>query len=188
MQSIIRVIQNRQAASVTEPLILSQAKEWCIISHTDDDALITRLITVARMQVEKKTGLSLVARDIVVVVDMSNPFKLPYGPVTTLTSIERRDGYNDDDPDWTVLTDEDYRFDGANHEILVTPRCGNYRITYVAGFTEDDGDNPVPQDLKDAIAAQVAFLYENRGDGNNAGKFSEVARQLLAGYIDYAHV
>lgn len=181
MQSTIKATQNQQAVSVTEPLTLPEAKEWCIVSHTNDDALITRLIRVARMQVEKKTGLSLVERNIVLTVEMHAPFKLPHGPVRTLTSIERRDGYNDDDPDWTVLTDEDYLFDGT-FDRLSLPRCGTYRITYVAGFTE------VEQDLKDAIAAQVAFLYENRGDRNSAGSFSDIALKLLAGHISYAHV
>lgn len=188
MQSTIKVTQNRQAASVTEPLILGQAKDWCIVSHTNDDAFITRLIKVARLQIEKKTGLSLVERNIVIIVQLSNPFKIPYGPVRSLTSIERRDGATDDDPDWALLTNEDYRFDGANHELLIIPRCGIYRITYKAGFGVDDEDNPVEQDLKDAIAAQVAFLYENRGDNKDKGSFSPVALQLLAGHIDYAHV
>lgn len=182
MQSSIRATQNQQAASVTEPITLVEAKEWCIVSHSDDDALITRLIRVARLQVEKKTGLSLVERNIVLVVDLCGPFKFPHGPVRTLTSIERRDGYTEDDPDWTLLTDEDYRFDGSDR--LVVPRYGNYRFTYVAGYTTSN----IEQDLKDAVSAQTAFLYENRGDNNKKGHFSGIATKLLAGHIDYAHV
>lgn len=181
MQSTIKATQNQQAALVTEPLTLLEAKEWCIVSHTNDDALITRLIRVARMQVEKKTGLSLVERNISIVVEIHAPFKLPHSPVRTLTSIERRDGYNDDDPDWILLTDEDYLFDGTFTRLSL-PRCGTYRIAYVAGFTE------VEQDLKDAVAAQVDFLYENRGDSKDSGLFSPIALKLLAGHISYAHV
>lgn len=188
MQSIIKDTENRQADSVTEPITRAEAKAWCIIDHTDDDTLIDRLITTARMQVEKKTNLSLVEMDITITVDIKGSFRLPHGPIRTIVSIERRDGYTDDDPDWQTLTTDDYRIDGNDFKTISGLRCGIHRITYVAGFTDEDGDFPIEDGLKNAVSAQTAFLYENRGDNNSKGKFSDVAKILLSGYKDYSHV
>lgn len=185
MQSTIKDIQRTPAASLTEPLTRAEAKTWCIITHTDDDTLIDRLIKVARTQVENKTRRSLVEYTVVLQVQINGPFTLPWGPVRSITNIERRDGYREDDPDWETLTTADYRLDGS---VLSGIRCAVYRITYVVGHTGDAGSYPNPASLKDAVGAQVAFLYENRGDNNNAGKFSEEANALLAGHIDYSHV
>jgi uncharacterized phiE125 gp8 family phage protein len=188
MLSTIRDIKRRPAASVTEPVTRAEAKQWCIIDHTNDDTLIDSLITVARVQIENKTRLSLVEWDIVLTVDIHGGFRFPWGPVRTVTTIERRDGYTDDDPDWYPLTDEDYRINGEDEKTINGIRCATYKVTYVAGFTDDAGDYPVRDNLKKAILAQVAFLYENRGDNNSKEKFSEVARALLAASIDYSHV
>lgn len=185
MQSSIKDISRTQALSVTEPLERAEAKTWCIITSTDDDTLIDRLITTARMQVENKTRRSLVEYTVVLTVQVYGCFKLPWGPVRSITTIERRDGYTDDDPDWQALTTADYRLDG---NVLSGIRWSVYRITYVVGYTGTSGAHITPQALKDAVGAQVAFLYENRGDNNSKGKFSEAAKALYSGYIDYSHV
>lgn len=188
MLSAIKDIRRRQAASVTEPVTRAEAKSWCIVDHTDDDATIDSLITVARVQVENKTRKSLVEWNIVLTVDVHGGLRFPWGPVRSVTTIERRDGYTDDDPDWTALTNEDYKIIGEDEKTINGIRCAIYKMTYVTGYTDSAGDYPVPDNLKKAVLAQVAFLYENRGDNNSKGKFSEVARALLAGSIDYSHV
>jgi uncharacterized phiE125 gp8 family phage protein len=83
MLNTIKDIKNRQAESITEPVTLAQVKEWLIIDtvNTDDDALLTRLITEVRQAIEKKTKLSLVERTITVTVDLVREFKLPHGPI-----------------------------------------------------------------------------------------------------------
>jgi uncharacterized phiE125 gp8 family phage protein len=188
MQSTIKDIKIRPAASVTEPVTRAEAKTWCIIDHSDDDVLIDVLITRARVMVENKTHLSLVEKTIVLVTDLSGNFKLPHGPVRTITSIERRDGYTEADQNWETLTTDDYLVDGDDFKWARTPRYGFYRITYTVGFTNAAGAFPIEEGLRTAMLEQVNWMYENRGDNNKAGKFSEQARQSLAAYIDYAHV
>lgn len=188
MQSIIKDIEKRQALSITEPVTRAEAKSWCIIDHNDDDALIDMLITIARIQVENKAMVCLVENEIVLTVDVSGPYKLPWGPVRSITTIERRDGYTDDAPDWYSLTTEDYRIDGLDNRTVSGIRCAVYKFSYVSGFTGSTGDYPTPHNLKSAVMAQVSFLYENRGDNNSKGRFSDIALSLLVGSKDYSHV
>ena len=188
MPSTILDKKIRPAVSVTEPVTPTEAKTHCIIDHTDDDALITVLITRARAQVENKTRLSLVEKTVVLTVDLKGCFKLPYGPVRSITTIERRQRLTDDDPDWDTLTNDEYRTEGEDFKTIVNPLCGVYRISYTVGYTNSAGLFPIEEGLKQAVLEQVAFMYENRGDNNKAGKFSDQAAQSLAGHIDYAHV
>lgn len=188
MPSTILDKKIRQAVSVTEPATLAEAKTQCIVDHTDDDALITSLITRARVQVENKTRLSLVEKTVVLTVELKGCFKLPFGPIRSITTIERRQGFTDDDPDWVPLTSDEYRTEGADFITIISPVCGTYRVSYTVGYTDSAGLFPIEEGLKDAVLAQVAFLYENRGDNNQVGKFSELAKEFLKGYIDYSHV
>jgi uncharacterized phiE125 gp8 family phage protein len=188
MQNIIKDIRRTPASLLTEPVTTAEAKQWCIVDHTNDDALFASLITTARVQVENKIRQCLVEYTVIVTSDIKCPFRFPWGPVRSVTTIERRDGYADDDPDWLTLDNDVYRIDGENQKTLYGLRCGIHKIEYVAGFTGNEGSLPTPANLKNAVLAQVAFLYENRGDNNTKGKFSDVALALLAGSIDYSYV
>lgn len=194
MLNTIKDIKNRQAASITEPVTLAEVKAWLIIDtvNTDDDALLTGLITQVRMAIENKTKLSIVERSIVVTVDLVREFKLPHGPIRAISEVLYRQGTNaDGTPDNETLTIEDYTTDGEDFKVIKSDRCGRHKITYTTGYGADeaiDYNNPVPEDLKKGILSQIAFAYENRGDSNAAGKFSEIALSYLSPYIDTAWV
>jgi len=132
------------SAEGAEPVTLNDIKEWGKIDTTADNALITALITTARIMCEQYTNTSLVARTIVADINNANGgFVLPYGPVTnTPTAV-----------DWqgTALTLV------WNFSQIQTP-YGRMSVIYTAGFTI------VPQIYKTAIMEQTLFLYENRGD------------------------
>jgi uncharacterized phiE125 gp8 family phage protein len=196
MLNTIKDIKNRQAESITEPVTLAEVKAWLIIDtvNTDDDALLTRLITEVRQTIEKKTKLSLVERVIVVTVDLVREFKLPYGPIRDIDEVVFRKGTNaDGTPDNETMTIEDYTTDGEDFKVLKSGRCGRHKISYTTGFGEDedeeiDYDNPLPDDLKKGILCQIAFAYENRGDSNASGKFSDIALSYISPFIDTAWV
>lgn len=173
MLNTIKDIKNRQAESITEPVTLAQVKEWLIIDtvNTDDDALLTRLITEVRQAIEKKTKLSLVARTLTVTVDLVREFKLPHGPIREITEVLFRKGTNSDGtPDNETLTIEDYTTDGEDFKVLKSGRCGRHKLTYTAGYGVDeeiDYDNPMNEDLQLAFKMEIAYRYEHRGDETN---------------------
>jgi hypothetical protein len=125
-----------------EPVALAEAKAWCRIDAADEDALVSALIAAARLQVESLTGRALVtqswrlttcARGLVV--------ELPVIPVSALTAA----------PDGAVLE--------GDAVLLAAPEAGEISIDYTAGY---GAAADVPQDLKQAVLALVAFWYENR--------------------------
>ena len=72
--------------SITEPVTLSEAKNYCRVSGSSDDALITDLITEAREAIEKATGLSITSKN--VSIWFNNPsgnFAMPFGPLDKTT-------------------------------------------------------------------------------------------------------
>jgi uncharacterized phiE125 gp8 family phage protein len=206
MLNSIKDIKNRQANSVTEPVTLAEVKEWLIIDHTDDDTLLTRLISRVRGAVESKTKLSLVERTITVTADLVRETKLPHGPVREITEVLFRQGTNDDGtPDSITMTTEDYTTDGEDFKVFKSSKCGRHRISYNAGYGTDSGDTPVwncpvPDDLKTAILMEIAYRYEHRGDETNsisaAGNetvqkvsgISADAMVYIKPFIDYAWV
>lgn len=196
MLNTIKDIKNKlvDPIDIDEPVDLDDVKAWLIIDadNSDDDTLLGRLIAEVRQAVEKKTKLSLVAREITVTVDLVREFKLPYGPVRSIDIVSFRKGTNGDGtPDNETLTIESYTTDGEDFKVLRSKFCGRHKITYKTGYGEDEDleyDNPVTEDLKKAILSQIAFAYENRGDSNAAGKFSDIALSYLTPYIDTAWV
>jgi uncharacterized phiE125 gp8 family phage protein len=206
MLNTIKDIKNRQAESITEPVTLAEVKAWLIIDtvNTDDDALLTRLITEVRQAIENKTKLSLVKRVIVVTVDLVREFKLPHGPIRSIDAVVFRKGTNGDGtPDNETLTITDYTTDGEDFILIKSSRCGRHKTTYTTGFGEDeeiDYDNPTPEDLMLAIKAEIAYRYEHRGDETNTlsdsgnatvqrvSGISADALQYLRPYIDTAWV
>ena len=151
-------------APESEPVTLDEAKAWLKVDGTDEDAIITMLIKVARQLCESYAGLSFIEQTRVVKLDRftcSGDLILPYGPVTEVSGVTYIDG---DDADQT-LAPEMYLLDTQSSlaKIRVTDNwpdtnrsLNNVVVTYVAGFEE------VPEVIKQAILMQVATLYENR--------------------------
>lgn len=139
-----------------EPVTLQEAKDWCRIDVSDDDALITSLIKAARIICENHANLSFINRTVSAKIKNGlGGFIAPYGPVVSITSAK--------DSDDTDIADFD--FDNAYP--------GRITIVYEAGY------ETLPQNLKTAVLNQVAFLYENRGDIRLQSGVSEEAKLIL---------
>jgi hypothetical protein len=184
--SVNRLIDlKRVESSPTEPVTLTEAKAKLIVTSTDDDTLITSLITSCRKAVENALHISLVAKTITMIADLCKEWELPYGPVTGLTYAGQRDGTQGSGPasyttssDWSTEGEEFISFTpgpiagGFNPNVPFTghfqwgPYASPYgqypgyrwKIIYTAGYTS------VPGDLKDAILMQIVHDYENRGE------------------------
>jgi len=177
----------RSESSPTEPVTLSEAKAQAIVTYSDDDTLITALITKARKAVENYCNISIVSQTVTLIADLYNDYELPYGPVTGILSAQTLSGTQGSGPATYETATQQWQTDGTQFLTFMpqgvnsfnpatpfrgyfqwgpyaspyawTPEC-RWKITYTTGYS------PVPDDLKQAILAQVVWLYEKRGDEN----------------------
>jgi hypothetical protein len=145
---IIIVIVTDESGPVTEPVTISEVKDYGLRQTEDyDDAYITALITEARMWIEKYTGLRIIPQDIQVhFQNQSGGIELP-GPIDGDIILK--------DKDEEVIDADDYTILGAQVETVFDDRMiAEYHVGYDA----------VPEWVKNAIYAYIAWAYEQRGD------------------------
>lgn len=153
---------------VEYPVTLSEVKTWIKENYGTDaleDGLISSLIASATEMLERYSGLSFITRTVTAHFEtFEHKLELPYGPVSSLTSITRT--YNGED---TVLASSDYSEEGGNFKKIT---FNNYfstsgqfdyglKIVYDCGYGEAAD---VPEAIKTAIKSQVTDMYFHRGD------------------------
>ena len=131
-----------------EPVTLAEAKAWCRIDASDEDALVTALIAAARLQVESLTGRALVTQSWRLTLDCPRGrlVVLPVVPVRVATAI-------------AMATRSASRAAGRRGA------AGRARATAARRSTTPPATATaadVPADLKQAVLALVAYWYENR--------------------------
>lgn len=164
--------------SPTEPISLIQAKAHLYVTYNDDDTMISAMIIAARKAIENYCNISIVQQTIFLTADLYNEWELPYGPVTQIISVETRAQSQGSGPAQYSGATSNWQTDGV--QFLSFRPAGfwawdwgvpfprnrdcwfeyRYKITYTAEWVSP------PNDLLNAVLAQIAFLYENRGDGN----------------------
>jgi uncharacterized phiE125 gp8 family phage protein len=158
------------AGPTAEPVSLDDAKAYLKLDTTDDDALVTTLISAARFHIEGTTGRALLSQSWRVVVDdwpAAGLVRLPIAPLISLTAITAYDG--DGNPStlslsgvlWDAIASPTVLFlpAGFGAGVLLRDRQG-IEIDYVAGFGSDPAD--VPATLRQALLTLVAYWFENR--------------------------
>ena len=148
-----------------EPVSLAEAKLWCRIDGTDDDALVSARIGAARLHVEAATGRALVTQSwrLVLACPKGRVVPLPVLPVSAVTAATA------DDVAITVeLLGDAVLLPGEGYRTLT--------IDYTAGY---GAAADVPADLKQAVLLLVGYWYENR-DALTAAP--PALDRLLAGY------
>ena len=175
----------RSESSPTEPCTLAEAKAQAIVTYSDDDALITALITKARKMIENYCNISIVTQSVVMTADLYNEYELPYGPVSGITGVQTRSGNEGSGPASYTTAASGWSTDGVQFLSFMPSNGGafdpnspfrgyfqwgpwaspygvtpgnRYRISYTTGYSI------VPDDLKQAVLVQVAWLYEHRGE------------------------
>jgi hypothetical protein len=125
-----------------EPVSLAEAKTFCRIDGTDEDALVSALIAAARLHFESITGRALMTQTWRLVLQSvsGRVVPLPVVPVAELI----------DAPDGAVLQGD---------SLLLAGEIDQLSVDYTAGYG-DAGD--VPQDLKQAVLTLIAYWYEHR--------------------------
>ena len=124
-----------------EPVTLAEAKAFCRIDGSDEDALVDALIAAARLQVESLTGRALITQTWRLTMTCAPRLvELPVIPAAALVEA----------PDGAVLQGD---------AVLLGEPVDELTVDYTAGYG-DRGD--VPGDLKQAVLTLVAYWYENR--------------------------
>lgn len=193
-----------------EPVTLAEIKTQAIVTYSDDDVLLARLGLLARRAVENYCSVSIVTKTVVLTADLYNEWELPYGPVTGITAVKTRAANEGSGPLSYTTSEAGWNTDGLEFVTFIpggaggfnpaipfrgyfqwgpyaspwgqtAPQC-RYQITYTTGY------NPVPQDLKQAVLLQTAYLYDHRGEeaaaaGQWSGNLCEEARLLANPYI-----
>lgn len=180
----------RTESSPVEPCTLTEAKAQLIITYSEDDTLITSLITKARKAIENYCNISIVSQSVVMTADLYNEWELPYGPVTGITAVQTRSTNEGSGPmtyasvasGWNTDGEEFLSFIPFGSDFWLTkPSAGQnrYRISYTTGY------GTVPDDLKQAVLMQLAWFYEHRGEEKEF-TVCEAAKQLANPYIRQA--
>lgn len=154
----------------TEPVGLTEFKEYAQITYTDDDVALTALLKTARLFLQNYTGRIFGTATIAVSFTHNGerPMSLPYGGGEFTALTYRRCRLND----WgNVLanTSDDWYFANGRFEGLEGHYVGEYTTSSV-----------VTQDVKTAIMAQALHMRDNRDDVTKQRLISPLAAGLLA--------
>jgi len=76
----------------SEPVTLEQLKTFCRVTDSDNDDLLTELITIARKKIERYTLLSLVDKTIVLTGCLDSMFLLPWPNINEVTGVRFLEG------------------------------------------------------------------------------------------------
>jgi len=178
----------------TEPITLDEAKTHLRVDSAEDNALISRLITTARLFVEKWTHRKLMTTVMEKIYDVpSDSFSLPYPPLQEVVKIEVIDDAGVKTEVSSSIYDIDLSVDTPGR-VKLKSGCvwpdhrdfASFIVTFKAGYGEAAAD--VPEILKQALFVLIGHLYENRGDEGTVKArvqaFDE-AKILLAPYKVY---
>lgn len=164
-------------AATEEPLTLAEAKVFLRVDVTDDDALITGLISAAREYAEHYTGATFATVEYELALDAfpADAIALPNPPVSAVASVKYTDTAGVEqtiDPDSYVLAD--YGMVPSIYPLDPWPSVGAYpnpvRVRYTASGAA------VPAVVKVAMLELVAYYYEHRDD---AGAVPAAITRLL---------
>lgn len=151
-------------APAAEPVSLTEAKLHLRVTSTDEDTLITSLISAARQWIEEQTYRQLVTATWDLVLDDfpsgRDPIRIPRAPLRTVTSISYKDGNGETQ---TVST--------AVYAVSATRQPGEIRLKYGQVW-------PTAQDTPDAVTVRFNAGY---GDADDVPDLLKAAVKLLVG-------
>jgi len=153
-----------------EPLTLAEARSWLRLDTGDEDALVSALITAARLAVERASGRLLLTQNWRLIGDAWPPggrLTLPLAPVSAIAAVRVYDA-----ADLAAsLPLAAFRLEAQRDPpllVLAAPVAGPGRpgggieIDLTCGYGAAPAD--VPEPLRLAVRLLVARWFENRGD------------------------
>lgn len=158
-------------APATVPISLTEVKAQLRVEHSDDDALIARLISVAVAFTDAKGALG---KGIITQTwaqwmgpNPTQSIALLLGPVQSVSAIK----YYDVDGNLQTDTLANYDVFGIPSKTTVSPKSGSnwpvaqqrddaIKIEYVIGY--GDASSDVPDTLRHALMLLIGHWYDNR--------------------------
>jgi uncharacterized phiE125 gp8 family phage protein len=172
-----------------EPVTLAEARLFCRVDGTGEDALLASLIAAARQDAETQLQRSLITQGWRLVLDAfpARAIELDRGTVLSVTSIT----YADMSGATQTMAPADYATDLSGCPGRITPAYGKtwpaalpqiaaVNIDYTAGFGPAAED--VPEGIKRWIKMRVATIYANREEVDATG--SSIRHFYVAGLLD----
>lgn len=157
-------------APTAEPITLSDALAHLNVTHSEDNAYVSALITVAREYIEQVTNRALVNSTWKAFYDDFDTFALPM-PASSVTHVK----YYDDLGSAAVTVDSaDYRTDlnalpallylayGKSWPASALRPTSGVEIQFVAGYGA--AGSAVPASIKHAMKLLIGHWYEHRED------------------------
>lgn len=174
------VIEVQVVTDITvEPVTLAEVKRHLNLQFDtsgsydfdDDDTKLTALISQCREELEQYTGLSFAGKTLKAILrNDCGGIEIPFGPVTTLTSIKDVDGNS-------LTATTQYTARGNLFKWIEYPCSCYLEVNYTAGYTA------LPAGLKRALLEEIAFRYMNGGDQDQSGNtLCKSALELAARY------
>jgi len=177
-----------KTAPSTEPVSLSEVKNYLKIDTSDDDDLISDIIKAARQLCEGYTRRAFITQTWNMIFDaVGSEVRLPRPPIQSVEKIS----VIDEDGNSSEVSSDIYVVETAENSkgrIRLKPGCswpshrgfGSFIVEYKAGYGDSASD--VPEGIKQGILQLIAALYENRGV---VEEIPEVVKVVLEPYVIY---
>ena len=152
-----------------EIITLGDVKNYVRIDSDDDNAIITNMITQARIWCENYISRDIVPKNRTYYMDStSGLFDLPFAPVATIESVT---------VEGEAATYTEYGLDDLSIELNGGP-SNNVKITYTTAGLNDGL-------IKQALLQMVSNYYDNRADfeiGKAVNEIPTNVKSILSGY------
>jgi uncharacterized phiE125 gp8 family phage protein len=159
-----KAILELESAPTTEPLTLSEVKGYLKVDGSDDDTLITNLISTARQNAEKYLKASLINQSWKISYNTYCPsiVKLTMGPVQSITSVSAVGR----DESSTLINSNAYYLSSGNQKLIFDANIISHRveIIYLAGYGNIASDVPSP--IKQGMLTHILAMYDGRAGAN----------------------
>ena len=159
-------------APASEPISVADAKTYLNVTTTLHNALITNIVSAARVMYEQYTDTAVISQTITQVWDYTPCKEFELGVSPLITSTLPVLSYTDTNGSYQTYDATNYTLDSVSTLPRLVkkttanwPSTGDFpnrwRCVYLAGYAVAAS---VPEDISSSILLMVGFLYENRED------------------------
>lgn len=175
-------------APASEPLTLSELKQYLRIENNVEDALLNLIISAVRDRAERNSGMQLLGATFTHSINEFRDVEFPKHPTNSVSSVS----YVDEAGQTQTLSTSLYRFDNISEPAQLKFIVGELpklnqdvdypiSIVYTAGYESADD---VPAMMKAAMMLDAGTLYEHRNE-LIYGSLAELPRTALDMYREY---